>query len=206
MKGVEQSPEFHPEGDVFEHTMIMLRMMAHPTPEAAWSILLHDVGKPKTFKVHEDGKIHFYGHESVGTEMAEEIMQRLRSSRELTDIVKAAVGNHMRFTFAKNFRRNTLRRLVAEKSFPTTLEVIRTDCASCHGIMDDYLFLLDFLHELGGEPVIPPPLLMGKDLIALGYKPGPEMGKILAEISDLQLEGTLTSKEDAIAYLNAKKG
>ncbi|MBE6406156.1 MAG: CCA tRNA nucleotidyltransferase [Lentisphaerae bacterium] len=206
MKGVEQQPEFHPEGDVFEHTMIMLRMMAHPTPETAWSVLFHDVGKPETYRLHEDGKIHFYGHEAVGAKMAEQIMQRLRSSRELTDIVSAAVRNHMRFTAAHNMRRNTLRRLISEKSFPATLEVIRMDCASCHCIMTDYLYLLDFLHELNGEPAVPPPLLTGKDMIDLGYKPGPGMGKILKKISDLQLDGVLTSREDAIKYLISEKG
>ena len=201
MKGVEQPPEFHPEGDVFEHTMIMLRMMAHPTPETAWSILLHDVGKPVTVKLHDDGKIHFYGHEAVGAAMAEKIMQRLRSSRDLTCIVSEAVKNHMRFTGVKNMRRNTLRRLISEKSFPATLEVLRVDCASCHGIMTDYLYLLDFLHELSGETAVPPPLLTGKDMIALGYKPGKSMGALLNKITDLQLDGILTSREEAIAYL-----
>ena len=138
--------------------------------------------------------------------MAEQIMQRLRSSRDLTDIVSAAVRNHMRFTAARNMRRNTLRRLISEKSFPATLEVIRMDCASCHCIMTDYLYLLDFLHELDGEPAVPPPLLTGKDLIDLGYKPGPGMGKILKKISDLQLDGVLTSREEAIKYLISEKG
>lgn len=204
MKGVEQPPEFHPEGDVFEHTMIMLRMMAHPTPEAAWSILLHDVGKPVTQKVHEDGKIHFYGHEAQGGIMAEHIMKRLHSSRELAEIVSAAVADHMRFTGASKMRKNTLRRLIAQKNFPAVMEVLRTDCASCHGLMGDYLFLLDFLHELGNEPVIPEPLLMGKDLIALGYTPGPSMGKILKEIEELQLEGKLKSRDGAIEYLKSR--
>lgn len=202
MKGVAQPPEFHPEGDVFEHTMIMLRMMVNPPPETAWSVLLHDVGKPETFKIHDDGKIHFYGHEAVGGRMAERIMQRLRSSRELTEIVSSSVRDHMRFTGAHQMRRNTLRRLISEKSFPSTLEVLRVDCASCHGKMDDYLYLLDFLHSLNGEPAVPPPLVTGKDLIRLGIKPGREMGKMLSEIADLQLEGRLTSREEAIDYLS----
>ena len=204
MDGVSQPPEFHPEGDVFEHTMIMLKMMAHPTPETAWSVLLHDVGKPATYKIHEDGKIHFYGHEAVGADMAETIMQRLRSSRELTEIVSSAVRDHMRFVGAEKMRRNTLRRLIAEKSFPATLEVMRVDCASCHGIMKDYLYLLDFVHELNGEPAVPQPLLTGKDLISLGYSAGPAMGRLLTELSDLQLEGTLQSREEAISWLKEK--
>ena len=203
MDGVAQPPEFHPEGDVFEHTMIMLKMLAHPTSETAWSVLLHDVGKPVTYKIHEDGKIHFYGHEAVGAKMAEDIMQRLRSSRELTETVSSAVGNHMRFVNTAQMKRKTLRRLIAEKSFPATLEVLRVDCASCHGIIRDYVYLLDFLHELRGEPVIPEPLLMGKDLISLGYPAGRSMGEILAELSDLQLEGKLNSREEAIAWLES---
>ena len=99
-------------------------------------------------------------------------------------------------------RRNTLRRLISEKSFPSTLEVLRVDCASCHGKMDDYLYLLDFLHSLNGEPAVPLPLVTGKDLIRLGIKPGREMGKMLSEIADLQLEGRLTSREEAIDYLS----
>ena len=205
MKGVDQPPEFHPEGDVFEHTMIMLRMMAHPNPETAWSVLFHDVGKPKTFKIHDDGKIHFYGHEAVGARITEKIMQRLRSSRELTGIVSAAVRDHMRFTNAQNMRRNTLRRLISEKSFSATLDVLRVDCASCHGKMTDYLYLLDFLHELNGEPAVPPPLLNGKDMISLGFRPGPAMGKMLKKIADLQLDGVLNSREEAIAYITRKK-
>lgn len=200
MNGVEQPPEFHPEGDVFEHTMIMLSMMAHPSPATAWSVLLHDVGKPVTSKLHSDGKIHFYGHEAVGGNMAREIMQRFRSSRELTEIVSAAVRDHMRFTASRQMRRSTLRKLISEPSFFTTLDVLRVDCASCHAIMDDYLFLLDFMRELRGEPAVPPPLLTGKDLISLGCKPGPEMGKILQKIQDAQLEGILTSREEALEF------
>lgn len=205
MKGVKQPPEFHPEGDVFEHTMIMLKMMAHPTPEVAWSVLLHDVGKPVTYRIHEDGKIHFYGHETVGAEMAENIMQRLRSSRELNGIVRAAVGNHMRFVNTGQMKRNTLRRLISEKSFPVTLELVRVDCASCHGLMNDYIYLLDFLHELNGEPVIPEPFLTGRDLIRLGYPAGPSMGVVLRELADLQLDGTLKSREDALRWLDASR-
>ena len=202
LKGVEQPPEYHPEGDVFEHTMIMLGMMAHPTPSAAWGILLHDVGKKDTFKIHPDGRIHFYGHEAVGAGMARRILQRFRASRELTELVSAGVRDHMRFTQSHLMRRSTLRKLLAEPSFKTTLEILRTDCASCHGKMDDYLFLLDFMTELHGEPAIPPPLITGNDLIALGYRPGPAMGKLLQKIQTLQLEGTLSSREEALDFLD----
>ena len=200
MNRVEQPPEFHPEGNVFEHTAIMLGKMRKPSPALAWSVLLHDVGKPETFRIHGDGKIHFYGHEAVGEKMAISILQRLRCSRELTALVSKAVRDHMRFTQVEQMRRSTLRRLIAEKHFPVTLELIRLDCASCHGKMDSYLHLIDFLREFQDQPAVPEPLLTGNDLIRMGFSPGPNMGRILRKVMDMQLEGKFKNKSEALTY------
>lgn len=129
LHGVEQPPAFHPEGDVFAHTIIMLERMCHPTRELAWSVLLHDVGKPATFHIHEDGVIHFYGHEAVGGRMAESILTRLRCSASLVKNVSAAVANHMKFASVDRMKRSTWLKMIAAPTFPTDMELNRVDCA-----------------------------------------------------------------------------
>ncbi len=202
MRGVTQPEQFHPEGDVFEHTMLMLSHIAYPAPAICWSVLLHDVGKPVT-RTEKDGIPHFYGHESVGADMTEQIMRRLRHPAHLVDSVTLAVRNHMRFSHVDKMRPAKWRRIVADPNFPVELELHRIDCISCHGLLDNYFLMIDRLRKLELEKkthALPPPLLSGRDLIQLGMKPGPAMGILLHEIMDRQLENEITEKEDALRF------
>ena len=200
MHGVTQPEQFHPEGDVFEHTMLLLRHLAYPSEEAGWAALLHDVGKPGCRTVGEDGIPHFYGHDDVGSQLAEQILKRLKMTTALTDHVTAAVRNHMRFASVQKMRPAKWRRLLADPNFPLELELHRLDCSACHGFLDNYLWLLDRMNELhmSNTPALPPPLLTGRDLIGLGIQPGPAMGKLLNRLRDLQLEGEISSREEAL--------
>lgn len=204
MHGVEQPAEFHPEGDVFEHTMLLLKHIAWRQPEIGWAALLHDVGKPLCRTVGENGVPHFYGHDDVGADLAETIMKRLRLTTAMTDHVTAAVRNHMRFASVKKMRSAKWRRLIADPNFPLELELHRLDCTACHGFLDNYLWLLDRMDELdrAGGTELPPPLLTGRDLIRCGIEPGPEMGRLLNALRDLQLEGAVVSRQDALEALN----
>ena len=198
MKGVTQHPEYHPEGDVFEHTVLMLSHMAFPDAELAWAILLHDVGKPLTKSMGDDGVEHFYTHERKSAELAENVLKRFRfPTRSIASIVHA-VRQHMRYAHVQEMRPAKWKRLIAEETFPLELELHRTDCISSHKIMSSFTFLLDKMNEQPNEIKLPPPLVTGKDLIALGMKPGPEFGEILESIADLQLEGKITTKEEAL--------
>lgn len=200
MQGVDQPKQFHPEGDVFVHTKLMLSHMSWPSVELAWSILLHDVGKPDTLSIGEDGIEHFYRHEQESAVMAEKILQRLKfPNKEIAHIVEA-VGNHMRFAHVSQMRQAKLKRLIAADTFELQLELHRIDCISSHAKMDQYLFLLDKINEEEDVVELPPPLVNGHDLMALGISPGPKMGEILDQISDLQLEKKLTTKEEALEY------
>ena len=204
MRGVEQPKEFHPEGDVFEHTMLMLSHMAYPSPELGWSILLHDAGKPACRSVREDGRVHFHSHEEKGAEIAAEVLRRLKMPGRMSDCIIAAVRNHMRFAQIDKMRTAKWRRLVAEENFPLELELHRIDCISCHGKLGNYLLLLDRLHELeiSHAEALPPPFLKGGDILALGVLPGPGVGFLLKYAADLQLDGIVSTKEEA---LNAVK-
>ncbi|MFA6294104.1 MAG: CCA tRNA nucleotidyltransferase [Victivallales bacterium] len=198
MRGVTQHHEYHPEGDVFEHTALMLSHMAFPDTELAWSVLLHDVGKPLTKSTGEDGIEHFYTHEQKSAEMAEDILKRYRlPSKSIASIVHA-VRQHMRYAHVREMRTAKWKRLIAEETFPIELELHRIDCISSHRLMSSFTFLLDRMNELANEIKLPPPLVTGKDLIALGMKPGPEFGEILEIMADLQLEGKITTKEEAL--------
>ena len=200
MEGVEQPPEFHPEGDVFVHTMLMLSHMAYPDPLLGWSVLLHDIGKPRTYSLEaESGRIRFFGHEVVGAEMAAEIMDRLRFSCAERGSVVQAVRNHMRFAFVTEMKSAKLRRLLADPNFPLELELHRLDCLSCHGIMDGFVFLLDELRRGPERTVLPEPLVMGRDLVAAGRRPGPGFRKVLDSVYDRQLAGEFGSREEALA-------
>jgi poly(A) polymerase len=199
MKGVEQPPEYHPEGDVFIHTLKMLELLESPSPTLALGVLLHDVGKPQTQTFAD--RIRFHGHEKVGAEMAAEICERLRLSNADADRVTWLVGQHMRVSAAKEMRESKLKRLVREEGFPELLELFRLDCASSHGRMDTYEWLRDRADSLGPEQIRPDPLLTGDDLIALGYKPGPTFSEILRTVEDLQLDGTITTADEATEFV-----
>ena len=198
----EQSPDFHPEGTVFEHIRLMLEKMppgAHPS--LPWAVILHDIAKPATAEIDPvTGKIHFYGHEKVGAALAERILQRLRFPKKQTEEIVACVRQHMQFKDVKQMRKATLRRLLLRETFSLELELHRLDCLGSHGALDHYEFLVQQAAELEKQPAIRPPLLTGNDLIALGVKPGPAMGALLAEIREKQLQDELKTPRQARAW------
>jgi len=202
MKGCEQPPQFHPEGDVFKHTRIMLELLpAETSLPLVFSVLFHDIGKPPTATVDETGRIRFNGHDRVGAEMTEAIMQRLRFSRAEIEATVEMVRQHMVFKDVPNMRVAKLKRFMARPTFAQELELHRVDCASSHGMMDNYIFLQEKAEEFAHEPIIPPPLLRGHDLIALGLTPGPRLGEILEAVETRQLEGALHDREEALAWV-----
>lgn len=199
LHGVEQPPKYHPEGDVFTHTMLLLEHIAYPNAEVAWSALLHDVGKKDTFRVIE-GRIRFFGHEEKGSKMAEEILQRLKlPSRTIKNVVKA-IANHMRFSHVKVMRQSKWRQYLADSNFPLELELHRLDCMACHCMVENYLVMLDRIHDLAlsGTTPVPKAFLTGKDLLKMGLSPSPRLGKILKKIEEMQLEGAISTREEAI--------
>jgi putative nucleotidyltransferase with HDIG domain len=202
----EQSPDFHPEGSVFNHICLMLeKMQADADALLPWAILLHDIAKPVTAERDAaTGKIHFYGHEKVGADMAENILQRLRFPKKQTEEIVAAVRHHMQFKDVKEMRKATLRRLLMRETFPLELELHRLDCLGSFGGLEHYNFLLEQAAELEKQPAIRPPLLTGDDLIALGVKPGKELGALLAEIRELQLADELKTSLEAKAWVKKK--
>ncbi len=199
MKGVEQPKEFHPEGDVFVHTRLMLDQLDHPSITLAFACLLHDVGKPPTFQVAD--RIRFNEHAEVGARMAEAILERLRFSNEEKEKVVACVQNHMRFKEVQRMREGKLKRLLQDPTFPEQMELHRIDCASSHGNLGNWEFLKQKLQEYREEDIRPKPFLTGGDLLALGFKEGPLLGKILNEVNDRQLEGELKSKNEALSWV-----
>jgi poly(A) polymerase len=200
LDGVTQPEQFHPEGDVLTHTLLMLEHMPLPGIELAWSILLHDAGKPATYSTGEDGIEHFYRHEEESALIAESCLNRLKFSRKEIDTVVHAVKNHMRFAMVDRMRPPKLKRLIAEDDFPLQMELHRIDCISSHSKLGNYLLLLDMLHQAGGETALPEPLVNGRDLMATGLKPGPQLGRILHQIAEMQLAGEISTKEDAIIF------
>jgi tRNA nucleotidyltransferase/poly(A) polymerase len=202
MKGCEQPPEFHPEGDVFRHTRLMLELLpADVSLPLVLSVLFHDIGKPPTASIDETGRIRFNGHDRIGAEMTEAIMERLRFSRAQIDATVEAVRQHMVFKDVPKMRVAKLKRFMARPTFADELELHRVDCASSHQMLDNYEFLMRKQEEFANEPIIPPPLITGHDLIALGLKPGPKFGEILEAVETHQLEGDLHSREEALAWL-----
>lgn len=196
MKGVEQPPEFHPEGDVWTHTLLMLEGLKDPTPELAFGVLLHDVGKPPTYRVAD--RIRFDGHVEAGVELAHRILTRLRFSNDQIRQIESLIDNHMKFKDAPVMRESTLKRFLRLDRFEEHLELHRLDCNSSHGHLDNYEFVKNKREELGEEQIAPPRLLTGKDLIAAGYQPGPAFSEILSAVETAQLEGTVTTKEQAL--------
>jgi len=201
MKGVEQPPQFHPEGDVWVHTLLLLDQLPQPCPKTlAWGALLHDVGKPPTFRVAPD-RIRFDEHVSVGVRMAEEICRRLRFSNDDAEQITALVANHMRFADALKMKESTLKRFMRLPRFPQHLELHRIDCLSSHGDLTLYNFVKQRFESTPADQVRPRPLLTGHDLIRAGYKPGPEFKEVLAAVEDAQLEGRLQSRDEAMEFV-----
>jgi len=204
MKGVAQPPEFHPEGDVWTHTLLLLEKMRDPSVTLAAGALLHDVGKPPTFRVAD--RIRFDGHAEEGVRLAHGILTRLRFSGEQAEQIEALIANHMRFMNTGQMRESTMKRFLRMKNFAEHLELHRLDSLSSNGKLDSYKHVLARLEELGEEELRPKPLLTGRDLIEQGYRPGPAFGKMLAAVEDAQLEGRVGDKEQALALVRAEFG
>jgi putative nucleotidyltransferase with HDIG domain len=239
----DQSPQYHPEGTVYNHIRMMLehlrsggatlssaRRAEDPVVETnvtplprrnediaalpatvsteslAWAAILHDIAKPPTATRGDDGLIHFYGHEKIGAEMAEQLLQRLKFPRKQTEDIVAGVRHHMQFKDAPKMRKSTLRRMLLRDTFPLELELHRLDCLGSHRRLDIYEFMREQQAQLNEHPHLLPPLLTGHDLIALGAQPGPQMGALLHELRDKQLAEELTSADAARAWVRAKLG
>ncbi len=198
LKYQDQPREFHPEGDVFTHTALMLDTMGTRSPALAYAILLHDIAKPAT-AFHDGTRLRFHGHAERGVPMADAIMRRLRLSNRLIQDVSACVGRHMRFMDVQKMRRSTLRRLVGSPAFNLELDLHRLDCLASNGLMDNHEFLCRAREQLAGEQALPAPWITGSDLIALGMIPGPRIGRLLREAYDLQLEGTVPDRDHLLA-------
>jgi poly(A) polymerase len=201
-----QSPEYHPEGTVFEHIRLMLEKLPPGADELLpWVVLLHDIAKPVTAERDSTtGAIHFYGHEKIGAELARAILNRLRFPRKQIDEIVACVLHHMQFKDVKQMRKATLRRLLLRETFPLELELHRLDCLGSHGDLEHHDFLVEQAEELEQTPAMRPPLLTGDDLIALGMKPGPALGVLLAEIREMQLADELKTPRQARAWVKKK--
>ena len=205
MKGVEQPPEYHPEGDVWVHTLLLLEQLPpNPSLTLALGALLHDVGKPPTFRVAE--RIRFDGHVEAGVDLAHAILTRLRFSHEVIAQVEQLVANHMRFKDADKMRESTMKRFLRLPRFDEHLELHRLDCISSHGRLDNYRLVRRRRADLSEEQIKPRPLVTGRDLIAQGYKPGPQFGMILAAVEDAQLEGRIQTREEALELARKEFG
>jgi poly(A) polymerase len=199
----EQSPDYHPEGNVFNHVRLMLsHVPADADPLLPWAVLLHDIAKPATASREPGtGRIHFYEHEKVGADMAESILKRLRFPGKQIETLCAAVRHHMQFKDAAHMRTATLRRMLLRPTFALELELHRLDCLGSHGRLDIHAFLAGQAQALEQQPQLRPPLLTGDDLIALGVKPGPALGALLAELRERQLQGELASHAEALEWV-----
>jgi len=206
LHGCEQPPDFHPEGDVWIHTLLALdNLPARPSFELALGMLLHDVGKPPTFRRAAD-RIRFDGHVELGAEMARAICGRLRMSAASTDRVVALVRDHLVFKDVPSMRPGRLRRLLAEPHFDELLVLYKADCRACHGMLTALPAIQRMRRELRAQALIPPPLLRGEDVLALGVSPGPRVGELLREAADQQLDGTLPDRDAALAWLARRVG
>ncbi len=196
MQGVQQPPEFHPEGDVWTHTLLMLEGMKSPSPTLALGVLLHDVGKPPTFTVRE--RIRFDNHVEVGAKMAEAICARLRLPTRVLERVVELVRHHLRFKDFPRMRRSTQMRFLRMEGFNEHLELHRLDCLASHGDLTNYELARRMLEETPTEVIKPAPLVRGGDLIAQGYTPGPRFKQILQAVEDAQLEGKVRTRDEAL--------
>ena len=207
MKGVAQPPQYHPEGDVWIHTLLMLEKLPVGCPiTLAWGVLLHDVGKPPTFTPAEvtGDRIRFNEHAEVGTRMAEAICRRFRFSNDETAQIAALVANHMRFKDVLSMRPATLKRFVRLDRFTEHLELHRLDCLSSHGHLENYDYTRHFVEHTPVEEVRPPRLLTGDDLKAMGYLPGPAFREILEAVEDAQLDGRIADRDAAVKLVEGR--
>ncbi|MEZ5366853.1 MAG: CCA tRNA nucleotidyltransferase [Bryobacterales bacterium] len=206
MQGVEQPPEHHPEGDVWTHTLLMLEGLPAACPVTlALGVLLHDVGKPGTFERGPD-RIRFYGHVELGVEIGRALLRRLRYSNAEIEQALALVANHMRFMHLADMRPAKLKRFLRMPHFDEHLELHRLDCTSSHGKLDNYELAQSKIEELGEEELRPARLVDGQALLAAGYRPGPQLGRILAAAEDAQLEGEFASQEQGLDWVRARFG
>ncbi len=204
LKGVEQPAQWHPEGDVFIHTRLMLSLLpAEASLPLVLSVLLHDIAKPATFSVDETGRIRFNGHDKLGAAMAQRILKRLRFPNDIIEPTCTAVEHHMVFKDVKKMRTSTLRRMMARPTWPDELALHRVDCLGSNGNLDNYHFMLGKAQEFAQAPLIPEPLLNGRDLIERGWQPGKELGQLLKQAQDAQLEGVFVTREEALCWLDA---
>jgi len=205
MKGVPQPPEYHPEGDVWIHTMLLLKQLttAH-SKEVAWSCLLHDIGKPPTFEHRPPDRIRFNRHAQIGREMSEQILKRLKAPTHLREVVCELVDQHLRFADVKKMKPSTLKRFLRNPNFPLHLEQHRIDCMASHENLDLYSFCHQALAEMPEESLRPKPLLNGDDLIAMGLQPGPKFKEILEAVETEQLEGRLSDERAAIQFVKER--
>jgi poly(A) polymerase len=199
LHGVEQPPQYHPEGDVFEHTRLMLTKVPAPDLELALAILFHDVGKKPTAKKDENGRIRFNEHESVGAEMAEKIMTDLRYDNKTIHNVKELVQHHMQFKDVPHMKQSTLKKMMSRQNFVKELELHRIDCESSHGDLRHWDYLKHLLETMPPEEINPPPLISGHDLLAMGVPPGKTIGRILDAVKIAQLEGAVQTRHEALA-------
>lgn len=206
LRGCEQPPQWHPEGDVFVHTRIMLDLLPGDAPlELVLAVLFHDIAKPATFSYDPaEDRIRFNDHDKIGAEMTEKILKRFRYSNAVIDTVVSGVEHHMRFKDVQQMRTSKLKRFMARDHFDIELELHRVDCESSHRQLGNYEFLLEKREEFAAEPLIPPRLVTGKDLIDRGLEPGPSFQDILTKAQDLQLEGSLRSREEALEWLEGE--
>lgn len=205
MKGTQQSPDFHPEGDVFAHTMLLLSHLHAPSETLAYGCLLHDVAKPVCIRQDAE-RITFYGHTDKGAEMAEQILKRLKRGRVVWERVSYLVHNHLRHTQAPKMRLSTLKRFLREEGIGELLELARIDALSSNGDLHYYDYCKQRLAELEEEEIRPAPLVRGGDLIAMGIPPGPIFTDILRQVEDAQLGGELNNREEALQWIQRNYG
>lgn len=199
LENVQQPPQFHPEGDVLRHTFLALDQLAQPSQRLAWATLLHDIGKPPTFTVSD--RIRFNNHDAVGATMAATVLERLRAPRALIDDVGAVIANHMHFAAVNKMKLSTLKRFLGRSTIDDEIEMHRADCLASHGMLDNLELLRSRKAEFAVESLKPTPLLKGRDLLQMGFRPGPALGRILDEVYDLQLEESLTTREQALDWV-----
>jgi poly(A) polymerase len=198
MRGIAQPPEYHPEGDVLTHTLDVLRELEHPGTELAFAALLHDVGKPPTFTQGDD-RIRFPRHAKLGATLADEVCHRLRFSNDSRERIVDLVAHHMRFTDIQRMKVSTLKRFLRRPDFAEHLELHRADCQASHRDLKNFEYAKAKLEEFGREELCPPRLVSGEDLLELGYEQGPRLGRELKRLEELQLEGSLLTREEALA-------
>jgi poly(A) polymerase len=205
MKGTAQSPDYHPEGDVFAHTLLLLSHLQSPSETLAYGCLLHDIAKPVCIR-QEANRITFYGHTEQGAAMAEVILKRLKRGRAVWERVAYLVHNHLRHVQAPQMRLSTLKRFLREDGIDELLELTRIDALSSNGDLQYYRFCNERLAELKDDEIRPVPLVRGTDLIQLGFKPGPLFAEILRQVEDAQLGAELTSREQALEWVKINFG